>query len=332
MPIQGLSEKRRLPRAGIIRLGIKKIKTVQKGGKNVEVEYPAEVDHFVCPEIVQKVYGPEPKALIVMFPVENEEVFFQQWYRRYGNGILLCKGDGAEAFAWDFDKGEMKKIACPCELLKKGACKAVGALQFILPEVEEAAAVWQINTSSKNSIIDINSGIDFIRGIAGRIAMIPLLLKREPLEIHRIEDKEMKTSSHFTMKLSLEGTSLKKLQLMGKIKPTEIMLPAPDESQPEDLFPENGFSPEEEEKKKEKEKKAFEQAALKKLKQDLEFYVKQYESLGSKLAPNWQKRIGELAKKEEFEAAIEIFKTRIERLKKEAEEEAKFVAGGTDAK
>ena len=46
---------------------------------------------------------------------------------------------------------------------------AVAALQFLLPEVKEAVGVWQISTSSKNSIIDINSGIDFVRSIAGRV-------------------------------------------------------------------------------------------------------------------------------------------------------------------
>jgi hypothetical protein len=326
MPIEGLSSKRRLPRAGVIRLGVKKVH--EKTSK----EYPVEVDYFVSPEIVQKIYGPEPKSLIVMFPVENEEVFFQQFYRRYGNGILLCKGDGVEAHAWDFDKGELKKIECPCKALEEGDCKAVGNLQFLLPEVEEAAGVWQINTSSRNSIIDLNSGIDFIRAIAGRIAMIPLLLKREPIDVHRIEGKELKTGRHFTMKLSLEGTSLQKLQLMGKIKPTEILLPAPDESQPEDLFPENGFNPEEQEKKKAKkkeddektkakEKAAFEKAELVKVGHDLEGLLKSYQELGGKITKKQEARLAELKTAAEIKKAIEFFTLKKENLEKQAEDE-----------
>ena len=42
MPIKGLSEQRRLPRLGKIRLGVKKKN--QKG-----IEYPASTDYFVCP-------------------------------------------------------------------------------------------------------------------------------------------------------------------------------------------------------------------------------------------------------------------------------------------
>ena len=328
MPINGLTNKRRLPRAGVIRLGIKKVH------EKTKKEYPEEVDYFVCPELVQKIYGSEPKSLVVMFPVENEEVFFQQFYRRYGNGILLCKGDGVEAHAWDFDKGGLKKIDCPCKLLEGGDCKAVGNLQFLLPEVEEAAGVWQVNTSSKNSIIDLNSGIDFIRAVAGRIAMIPLLLKREEISTLRVEDKELKRGRHYTMKLSLEGTSLKKLQLMGKIKPTEILLPAPDESQPEDLFPVNGFKPEGEDEEKKpveqekkakdaaKEKAAFEKAELVKAGHDLEALLKGYQELGGKIREKQAARIGELQTKAEIDKAVEFFTLKKQALEKQAEEEA----------
>jgi hypothetical protein len=52
--IKDLSDKRRLPRLGKIRLGIK-CKSVSTGN-----EYPKEVEYFVCPPEVQKVYGEKP--------------------------------------------------------------------------------------------------------------------------------------------------------------------------------------------------------------------------------------------------------------------------------
>lgn len=239
--IKGLSDRRRLPRAGVIKLGIKK-KHGQSGN-----EYPVEVDYFVCPELIQEVYGPQPKELIIMFPVESEQVFFQQFYKCYGKGILLCRGDGESGTYWDFDKGDFATKKCPCEKLEAGKCKPVGILQFLLPEVKESVGVWQISTSSKNSIIDINSGIDLVREVAGRAAMIPLMLKREPMKTHRIEGKDIKTGTHYTMKLSL-GMSLVEIQKLGQIPPARALLPIPDESQKvvNDLFPANGFKPEEE--------------------------------------------------------------------------------------
>ena len=78
MPIEGLSDRRRLPRLGIIRLGLK--------AKNAKgVEYPKEMDYFVCPPEVQKVYGEKPKELDVMIPCENIESCFPQYYKMYGS-------------------------------------------------------------------------------------------------------------------------------------------------------------------------------------------------------------------------------------------------------
>ena len=65
--IKGLSDVRRLPRIGKIRLGVKK---VAKSGK----EYPAEVPWFVCPDEVCQVCGPEPTGLDIMLPVEDPEI------------------------------------------------------------------------------------------------------------------------------------------------------------------------------------------------------------------------------------------------------------------
>lgn len=238
--IKGLSDKRRLPRMGKIRLGV----MVKKGEKT----YPTEVDYFVCPDIVKKQYGDEPKELIIVFPMEDEEKFFQQFYMKYGHGVLQCKGDGVNGTYFDMDKMSFEEKPCPCEHLESKKCKAVGRLQFMLPEVEEAAGVWQIDTSSKNSIIDINSGIEYIRKICGRISMIPIKLIRAEMETHRVDEKskKMKTGKHFTMKFSLEGVTIRTLQTYGQINPTRFFLPEPDPNQPEDLFPPNGHAPEQE--------------------------------------------------------------------------------------
>lgn len=238
--IKGLSEKRRLPRAGIIRLGVKK-KHAQSGK-----EYPVETDFFVSPDPVKEVYGDEPKELLIMFPIENEEDFFSQFYKRYGHGILLCRGDGEKAREWNFETGWYKDKECPCEALETGDCKAVGVLQFLLPEVKGAVAVWQISTGSKNSIIDVNSGIALVRGLIGRIAMIPLWLRRVPMETTRIDGKKIKKGKHYTLQLSL-AVSLMEAQRKALIPPTRALLPEPDET-PEavdDLTPPNGHATEE---------------------------------------------------------------------------------------
>jgi len=250
MPIKELSNIRRLPRAGIIRLGVR-VKTEKKcrcEGKNKSclicmgtgiIHRPKETDYFVVPEKVQAVYGKEPKKLKILIPVEDEEIFFKQYYYSYGKGFLLCKGDGEDAVYWDFDKGDYQTRKCPCEKLEAGKCSQTGILQFILPEVEESAGVWQITTHSRNSIIDINSGIDYIRGIAGRIAFVPLWLVRDEIQTQKMDkEKGAIKGKHWTMKFSLEA-SLRQLQEAGQIPPERFFLPIPDESQVAGLLPAN---------------------------------------------------------------------------------------------
>ena len=88
-PIEGLTNRRQLPRVGKIRLGIKK---QAKSGR----DYPVATDYFVCPPEVQKIYGEKPKALDVIIPIEDPEVWASQYYRQYSRTRgLICKGDGA---------------------------------------------------------------------------------------------------------------------------------------------------------------------------------------------------------------------------------------------
>jgi hypothetical protein len=110
--VQGLSDRRRLPRLGIIRLGIKKKSA--KTGK----EYPVEIDYFVCPEEVKKVYGEQPKELEVMIPINDLESVFPTAYKFYGSSRgLKCQGMVKLPSVNDQTK-EMDEVPCPCQLQK----------------------------------------------------------------------------------------------------------------------------------------------------------------------------------------------------------------------
>ncbi|GAI11540.1 unnamed protein product, partial [marine sediment metagenome] len=92
MPIKGLSEQKRLPRLGKIHLGVK----VTKNKKGEEcAPYPRATDYFVCPDEVRAVYGDKPQKLHIIIPVEDEEMWANQYYRQYSRTRgLVCKGDG----------------------------------------------------------------------------------------------------------------------------------------------------------------------------------------------------------------------------------------------
>lgn len=201
MPIKGITDAtRRMPRIGKIHLGIK-VKN-KKG-----TEYPKATDYFVYPEPdayggelleqLTKTFGEKPKELRIIFPLEDEESIASQYYRCYTRSRgLVCRGDGEICMRMldirtgdlptkDTKKTGLKEMTCQgreCPDYQAGQCREVMNLQFMLPEIS-GMGVWQIDTSSINSIRNINNCLEMIRAIWKRVAMVPLLLTLEKMEV-----------------------------------------------------------------------------------------------------------------------------------------------------
>ncbi len=255
MPIKGLSEIRRLPRLGKIRLGIKE-KNAQ--GK----EYPKEVPWFILDPSTpakeenenlirefHKLYGENPTQIKIMFPVADPTIFFQQDYKRYGSSTALkCKGDGDTATCGTAEfaaglkiigKTELgnPKVECKgreCQYYLSKECSECGVLSVLLPELP-GAGVWQIVTGSYHSIVNVNSGIDYIRSVCGRAHMIPLTLERIPQEI----GSEGKKRKHYILHINA-SFKLSEIQRLAQIDPEKSALALPEvEIEKEDImFPE----------------------------------------------------------------------------------------------
>ena len=195
----GFSTNRRIPRLGKIRLGLK-----VKNAKGVE--YPKETEHFVVPDEVRRVYGDMPRELDVLLPVDDPEIVFPQSLVMYGSSRgLKCHGNGQTAERLNEQTGKWEERSCPCEFRKtdqnpKGQCDEVAHLMVILPKVN-AGGVYQLTTRSYHSAVDINSGIDFVRGLIGRVALVPLKLKREARDTHHDGKKQV----HYTCTLTLDA-------------------------------------------------------------------------------------------------------------------------------
>ena len=267
--IKGLSEIRRLPRLGKIRLGIKLVHTRPDGST---VEYPKEVDYFVCPPEVQALYGEKPKSLEVMFPPADETRFFSQQYKAYVQQGLRCRGDGERAdrrvadLVWtrkkdgkilddanarllqelpkEADHNARVEIGCRdpekgpgCPLVDEGVCRAQGVLFVILPKIS-MGGVYQITTGSWNNIVAMNSIVDWLRASTppfNRVVLVPFVLTREPEEI----EYEGKKSTHWLLKPRLPYTLEDMIKLQGSAQalfaPTErLALPAPVDDGPDD--------------------------------------------------------------------------------------------------
>ncbi len=245
MPITGLSERRRIPRLGKIRTGIK--------AKNEKgVEYPKAVDYFVCDDPrFRAIYGDKPQHLTVCFPGEDPEQFASQYYRAYSRSRgLICKGDGetcnrlvdlktggiAEAKSEHVEWKDMTCAGRNCPEYQSKQCKELMMLQFLLPEVE-GLGIWQLDTGSINTILNINSAIDLVRRVIGHISMVPLELAIVPMEAS--PDGKKKTIHVLTLEIKMRLADLRSAN----------MLPEPDDEIPEELFP----TPEQQEAAKQEE-------------------------------------------------------------------------------
>lgn len=192
--VKGVSEQRRLPRLGKIRLGVKVV------NPKTGAERPREVDYFIVPPEVAKIYGEQPKELDVLFPVNDIEIIFPQAYKWYGQSRgLKCIGNGVTAYRYNEETGTMQERECPCEI-KGTQCALRAHLLFILPKVS-MGGIYQIDVGSYNSIIDINSGLEYIQSLIGRFAMVPLKLKRVPREIVYEGNKRI----HYPLQIVFEG-------------------------------------------------------------------------------------------------------------------------------
>jgi len=190
--IKDISDRRRLPRLGKIRLGVK-MKS-QKTGK----EFPRETEHFVCPPEVQKHFGEKPTDLPIMFPIEDREVVFPQAFKFYGQSKgLKCIGNGETAIEFTEDGGVERE--CPCERYEK-ECQRRAHLMVLIPKVS-CGGVYQIDLGSYHSIVDINSGIDYVRAMVGRFSWVPLILRRVPRETHGGN----KRTTHYTLQVEFTG-------------------------------------------------------------------------------------------------------------------------------
>jgi hypothetical protein len=225
MPIKDFQGRGRVPRLGKIRLGEK-----VKGSKS---EYPKATDYFVCPIEVRAVYGDKPKRLEITFHSDELEEVFPQYYKRYGKSTgLVCKGDGEIANQINPETGEFVEIEClgrNCENWKSSKCKAIGNFHFMVRGVNRFG-VYQLDTSSYNSILNINGGIEYAKKLThGRLATLPFILEVIPQEVN----PEGKKKTVYVLRLEAD---ISKMMKALDSKPQNILsLDNPDKPESVDI-------------------------------------------------------------------------------------------------
>jgi hypothetical protein len=231
MPIKGISEVIRLPRLGKIRLGIKK--------ETEGAPCPEPTDYFVCPEEVKKVFGEKPRELRIMFPTNDPAQWASQYLRCYSESRrLICRGNGKTAVARansapnDTELREKQCNPTNCAAYQQEVCRRVMNLQFLIPECP-GFGVYQLDTSSYHSMVNVNSSLELIHNICNRFAMIPLTLQLIEKEVQ----PEGRSKTAWVLNL-VPTYSLIETQRYAQMPPEQaLVLPPPDSEAPDDLFP-----------------------------------------------------------------------------------------------
>lgn len=266
MPIKGLSDDLRIPRLGKIHLGY----------RDKERGFPVKTDYFVFPkehsdystlcklygdyDLTQNPNGKKPKELRILIPVEDEEQWATQYYKSYNlTRGLVCKGNGETATRMvdiktgalptkDTQTVSMADMACTgkaCPEYKAKKCGETMNLKFILPEIP-GIGVWQIDTGSINSILNINSCANVIKKAFGRISLIPLILSLEPIEVNNPESGKKQTVYVLNLRTNV---TLTQLADAAREQSKTLQLEAPDyealmneqtERDIEELWPDDG--------------------------------------------------------------------------------------------
>jgi hypothetical protein len=245
-PIKGESDILRPVRIGKIRLGL----MIQEPGKK---PHPKATNYFVVPDSIKQYTGPEPKTLKIMFPTDNPEEFAPQYLKLYHTTQgLVCKGDGTvsrrkvdmatgavadhNTQEWTWRDMTCNKETCPEYL--KGDCRRNMNLMFLMPDVP-GIGVWQLDTSSFWSHVNVNSCIELIRSFTrktpddpGHIRGIPLVLSLEAKEVTPPGQKK-KTVQVLQLRSDAILSDLQAKQI-GSVQVKEIQKPD-DKDPPEDL-------------------------------------------------------------------------------------------------
>lgn len=232
MPLKdGIDVRPRVPRCGKIHLGEKGV--TQKGK-----QYPKSLPYFRVPDEIKKYVGERPTELGVRFPYSNPMDNVSYYFRRYGTGgICRCIGDGQTAMELGED-GQMHEIeclgeGCPMVTDPKPKCRKVAKLSVILPDVP-GIGVWQIDTASINTVLDLLGQMALVRSQGAPITGVPFVLKRIPKQV--APDGKAKTVHVLTLQCPLGWDELRQVAQKALPAPEAKDIESVDETPAGDLY------------------------------------------------------------------------------------------------
>lgn len=257
--IPGITDRRRLPRLGKVRLG-----EMAEGKRG---PYPSATDHFIFDEQVPELlkhFGDNCTEIPIIFPSDDEDVFFPTARASYKRSGLFCKCDDGETAKriWvpptkdskgdthgaefvkqtglDLEDGEMFELPCQgehCPYMQAKQCKNLGRLLFMVPDVPRLG-VYEIATTSYNSITNVLAIVRWVRDMVGTVAGVPFFLLLKPQQVQ----PDGKAKTVYVLNLEFRGSlvDLKRAGAALSASPGALGLIGVGDKAPDDLYANGG--------------------------------------------------------------------------------------------
>lgn len=208
MPIKGLTDRQAaFPEIGRIRKGAPKTEEgyVGKDLSHFRVEFDEKEKEATI--VFRSVYGDKPTELNILLPFNSVEENFEAWREAYVAGGLVHRCDGENViYEIDPDTGEQTVVNGQPERKcdRSRNCKPVGRLKILIPELQRLAFLTVL-TSSFHDIMNISRQLQAILQINGKLAGVPLKLRRRPMLISTPSGPDGKRARRLKSLLSIEA-------------------------------------------------------------------------------------------------------------------------------
>lgn len=178
-----------LAECGKIKIGKKG--EIKESARGNQFRLPEKIDHFLITTMdkvnddfspdtyIMKKLGDNCREIPVRLPYDDPSLNFPTSYAYYDSAACKCRGDGFIALTADGETVECNPETCP--YVKDKKCKPNGVLSLILDDAPRVGGVYKFRTTGWNSINNIFSSMEFIRGLTnGLLAGLPLMLTLTP--------------------------------------------------------------------------------------------------------------------------------------------------------
>jgi hypothetical protein len=152
-------------------------------------------------------YGDEPREIDVLLPFNGVDENLEAWRETYVAGGLVHRCDG-ERIWYEINPKTGERLVRNGEPLKNcdgsTGCKPTGRLKIIVPQLQRLAFLTVL-TTSLHDIMNLHRQLEALLQINGKLAGVPLKLRRRPIKISTPSGEGGKRARREKWLLSIEA-------------------------------------------------------------------------------------------------------------------------------